>query len=118
MLSIKMKRYLIWAILVVIAIFGFFSIYHLLLPGDVPYADIPLVAKVNTAAGVLGFFLASSGLGLLVATVSDASLKLMRRQRLQLSRLVVAVSVVGVGVLMVRYYWNWLATVTAVSGSP
>lgn len=110
-----MKK-LIWPGLLGIAILGFISIYRLLLPGDIPFADIPLVAKINTAIGVLGFFVASSGLGLMIAAVSEVSLRLMRRERPQFIRLVVSASAVCIGCLMVNYYWNWLSVVTAVPG--
>lgn len=110
-----MKKRFLWTVLGAAALFGFISIYRLLLPGDIPYPEIPMAAKVNTAIGVLGFFIASSGLGLLVAAISDVSLKLMRRQRPQIGRLIVVASAVGVGALMVIYYWNWLTVATAVS---
>lgn len=102
-----------WLTFVALALISFIAIHRLLLPSGVPYAEIPTEAKIYTSLGIVGFFTASAGVGVLLSGGARVIKNLMRRQQLQPKRMILGVALTAAGAIGVALYWNWLGLAVA-----
>lgn len=94
------------------ALLGFITFFNLLMPKDIPFSDIPISAKLNTALGVGGFFLAASGIGGFAAAVIGYVKCRLRQSEPTYTLMWISVLMVLGGVFMLRHYWLWLESVS------